>query len=138
MSSQTKLGNSVLPVALGAWLLAYAVAVPAEPVCRSWAAPAYAALRSLSPCGEPVESRAGSLCMVSQLRCSDGSLAQFVDALLNEVQDGWQVGEFGDGLALTGQAGNESWAVFWDRAFSEHGRLTLLVSRLRPALDRAP
>jgi len=103
--------------------------------CAVWPAWSFKQIQALTPCGLNVQSQIGELCVDAQWLCSDKSLAKWVEALLDEVDDPWIVGHSGDGLVFNGETDDVSWAIFWTPQMSQTGRLTLLASRLRPAMQ---
>jgi hypothetical protein len=99
--------------------------------CAEWPAWPSKQMQALTPCGLSAQSQIGALCVEAQWLCSDQSLAQWVEALLDEIDEHWVVGHSGDGLVFSGEQGDVSWAVFWGLQMSQAGKLTLLASRLR-------
>lgn len=82
-----------------------------------------------------VQTQIGSVCLQAQWRCSGRSLAALAQGLLDEADEVWQIGEFGDGLVFAAERGDQAWAVFWGKSMADSaGPLTVLVSRIRPAV----
>jgi hypothetical protein len=101
--------------------------------CSVWPAWSFKQIQELTPCGLSVQSQIGELCIQAQWLCTDKSLVNWVEALLDEVEEPWIVGHSGDGLVFSGEKDDVSWALFWVPQMLQAGKLTLLASRLRPA-----
>jgi len=101
--------------------------------CGVWPTWTSKQMQAMTPCGLSVQSQIGALCVEAQWLCSDKSLVQWVEALLDEIDEPWVVGHSGDGLVFSGAQSDVSWAVFWGPQMSQTGKLTLLASRLRAA-----
>jgi hypothetical protein len=116
------------------WLSLSMAIVPGVAIassCQQWSPWPIQAVRALTSCSAPVIRQIGQLCTYHEWRCGLGSFEDWFDGWMRQRQAVLRVQRRWGQLILSGEHGDEAWALFWGIESAPSSGFAILVSRLR-------